>query len=102
MSVQINAVAWYRRSDWAAIRAMSADRSGMAVNFDEWLADAVAATRSREQQGNRIVRVEIKPDELAAFARGKGLAVDGHCRSALAAVLAKQVLDGVRGECPID
>ena len=94
-------LAWYLRSEWPTIRQMSADKSGMAVSFDDWRRNAQEAAEIQASKGLTVVRAHIAPSELAAFCARNRVKVDGNARSRLAMELLPLILSGKRTECPI-
>lgn len=94
-------IAWYLRSEWPTIRQMSADKSGMAVSFDDWQRDAQEVASIQSGKGMTVVRIHIAPSELAAFCARNRVKVDGNARSRLAMELFPLVMSGERKECPI-
>lgn len=78
-------LAWYRREDYPAIRAIMADPHSLAASYDLWLQAAENNETVARQAGLRTVRVVIEPEPFLQWCRDKGLAPDAAARRDYAA-----------------
>jgi hypothetical protein len=90
---QIIAVAWFRREDWDALRAVAADE--LDETFDEFAKRVERKLAPLRARGISPVRVVIDVDLLVKFCRHKGCRVDSPARAEYAAL-------GVANGCQLD
>jgi hypothetical protein len=73
-------VPWYRKGDYARLRALFADGARLYETYAEWSAAARATEAHLVAQGHRVVRVEIEPEEFAAWCSAGNVALDAEAR----------------------
>ena len=74
------ALAWYRREQWALLRAESADADKLEKTYDEWLAFASEELRKLEARGIRVYKIDVEVGALRRWCESEGRAVDGEAR----------------------
>jgi hypothetical protein len=77
-------VAWYRREEYALLRALASDAESMAATYEEWLAGATKLVADLQRQGVNAHRVDVEVRELAAWCERQGRPLDGAARSEFA------------------
>jgi hypothetical protein len=75
------ALAWYRREQWALLRAESADADKLEKTYDEWLAFASEELRKLEARGIRVSKIDVEVGALTRWCESEGRAVDGEARA---------------------
>jgi hypothetical protein len=80
-------VAWYRREQWATLRALAADPEVLEPTYDEWLHVAEQALTTLRQAGIEPRRVDVDVLALKRWCEVQGLALDQRARSEYAAHL---------------
>lgn len=80
MKVSIVGVPWYRKGDYARLRTLFADGARLHETYAEWSAAARATEAHLVAQGHRVVRVEIEPEQFAAWCYAGNVAVDAEAR----------------------
>ena len=60
------AMAWYRRDQWALLRAVSADGQSLEETYEAWLAFATKQVRDLEARGFLVHKIEV---EIGALTR---------------------------------
>jgi hypothetical protein len=71
---------WYRRGDYAELRALFSDGEKLAPTFDEWLASAEAVERQAQRHGRPVTRVVLRPRPFAAWCRERHVTPDAQAR----------------------
>jgi hypothetical protein len=84
-NVQGTALAWFTREDYPELRKLCPD---IDDTYDEWLARITARLKVVEKQGVKVTKVIIRPAELEAFAKSRGVPMDSGARAALAGIIA--------------
>jgi hypothetical protein len=80
------AVAWFRREDWDALRAVAADE--LDLTFDEFAKRVERKLEPLRARGVSLVKVVIDVDLLVKFCRHCGRPVDSPARAEYAALAA--------------
>ena len=80
MRISVVGVPWYRKGDYARLRALFADGARLHETYGGWLAAARTAETHLVAQGHRVVRVEIEPDEFVVWCSGHDIAPDAEAR----------------------
>jgi hypothetical protein len=75
------ALAWYRREQWALLRAESTDADKLEKTYDEWLAFASEELRKLEARGLRVYKIDVEMGALKRWCESEGRAVDGEARA---------------------
>jgi hypothetical protein len=75
------AMAWYRRDQWALLRAVSADGPSLEPTYDEWIIFANKQVRELEAKGFRVHKIEVELAALSKWCEKEGRAVDGDARA---------------------
>ena len=79
------ALAWYTQDEWKKLRAAATDVDNLEATYDEWVAHACMALKEAESAGLEVVKVVVRIDELVAWCKENGLAMDGRSRARFAA-----------------
>jgi hypothetical protein len=79
-SIQIVGIAWYRRGDWAELRALFTDADLLPDFFDDWERIARQAEQQAQRAGKTVVRAEIRPRHFAEWCRATGRQPDAKAR----------------------
>jgi len=80
MTISVVGLPWYRKGDYARLRASFADGARLHERYPEWSAAARATEAHLVAQGHRVVRVEIEPEEFAAWCSACNVAPDAEAR----------------------
>ena len=80
MKISVVGVAWYRKGDYARLRASFADGAHLHETYTEWSVAARATEAHLVAQGDRVVRVEIEPEEFTAWCSARNVAPDAKAR----------------------
>ena len=75
------AMAWYRRDQWALLRAMSADGQSLEETYEAWFAFASKQVRDLEAKGFVVHKIEVEMSALARWCESEGRPVDGDARA---------------------
>src|SRR5438132_3731186 len=65
-------IAWYKRKDYRAIRAIMDDAHRLPVDYDTWLRQAESVVRLELALGSDIVKVTIDPGVFVAWCESTG------------------------------
>lgn len=77
-------IAWYRREDWDALRALFVDADVLPDTWDAWLSRAREIEQQVGRDGRRAVRAEIRPEAFRTWCADNGHALDAKGRMAFA------------------
>ncbi len=88
------AMAWWRREEWAEVRALFADPERFSPNYDVWLARAEQQLMQLKMRGQPVRRVEVGLDAVRAWCARHGRNINADERAGLAAAIASGQLDG--------
>lgn len=88
LSRALVAVAWYTADAYERVRAISADPEIFHRTHADWLASAEDGVKQLEKQGARVLRVDIDPEQLAAWCRSQGMKIDAKARQMFAVAMA--------------
>lgn len=80
MRISVVGMPWYRKADYARLRAAFADGARLHETHAEWSAAARATEAHLAAQGHRVVRVEIDPEEFVAWCSTRDVAPDAEAR----------------------
>lgn len=80
MKISVVGMPWYRNGDYARLRASFADGARLHETYAGWSAAARATEAHLVAQGHRVVRVEIEPEEFAAWCSACNVAQDADAR----------------------
>ena len=83
----VHGVAWYRRDQWATLRAISVDPEVLEPSYEEWLEVAEQALATLREAGLVPRKIDVDVWALKRWCEEQGLAVDGRARSEYAAHL---------------
>ena len=84
-------VAWYRPEQWETLRNVSVDRDKLEETYAEWLVDAERVVKQLQQQGLRVIKVDVEISDLMLWCEGQRIPVDGEARSNYAAFKVQQL-----------
>ncbi len=84
-------VAWYRPDQWEIMRNVAVDRDKLEDTYTEWLADVERLVKQLEQQGLRVIKVDIEVADLMLWCESQQIPIDGKARSNYAAFKAQQI-----------
>ena len=76
--------AWYEAADYPEILRMMADRKRLPATHAEWLAKAEKQEQSIKNQGTRVIRAIIKPNDFRIWCAKRGHNIDAKGRMAFA------------------
>lgn len=79
------AIAWYRRDQWALLRAKAADPESIENTFDEWLQGASKVERDLRNSGIEVSRIECDVFVMIDWCKREELRFDSEARSQYAA-----------------
>jgi hypothetical protein len=74
-------IGWYRREQWALLKAESADAAALEDTYEEWLQGAERIVRDLASHGVTAERVDIDVTSLVAWCHEHGRRVDGAARA---------------------
>jgi len=77
-------VAWYRREDYARLRAMMLDVDNFPPAWDKWFYRAEKVVREIQKHGMVAERIYIDPDSFPDWCAARGLELNGDARSQFA------------------
>jgi len=78
------ACAWYRKEQWAMLRAASLDRDELEESYEEWLSAAEGHFKNYKASGMNIVKQDIDVRALIDWCREENLPLDGKARARFA------------------
>jgi hypothetical protein len=73
-------IPWYRREDFAELRALFTDGHKLHATYEGWLAAAEEGERRIKADGTLTVRANLRPEEFAAWCNAKGIPLDSKAR----------------------
>jgi hypothetical protein len=74
-------VAWYRRDQWEQLLSVSTDRSDLEDTYEEWVNYAQHGIQVLENQGVRLVKVDVDVDDLIRWCADGNREVDAEARA---------------------
>jgi hypothetical protein len=80
MKISVVGVPWYRKGDYAQLRALFTDGGRLHETYAGWFAAARATEAHLVAQGHRIVRVEIEPEEFVMWCSAHDVAPNAEAR----------------------
>ena len=96
MQIQAIGFPWYKRENFARLRALFEDGHKLHRTYDEWFAAAEGACKAQEIKGVRVVRADIDPDDFPKWAEAQGMKLDANARSRYASFIAYKTLTSVQ------
>jgi len=75
------AMAWYRRDQWALLRALSVDGQSLEETYEAWFAFATKQVRDLEANGFLVHKIEVEIGALTRWCESEGRPVDGGARA---------------------
>jgi hypothetical protein len=78
-------LAWFKKEDYPALRALFVDRDNMHDTWEEWSENAEKLASGIRAQGGTVERVELDPASFSAWCKANGKATDSKGRSQFAA-----------------
>jgi len=90
-SAAVIGVAWYRPDQWDIMRNIAVDRDQLEDTYAEWLADAERAAKQLQQQGLRVIKVDVEIADLMLWCESQRIPLDGKARSNYAAFRVQQL-----------
>lgn len=88
MRTSVVGMPWYRKADYARLRASFADGARLHETYAEWSAAARETEAHLAAQGHRVVRVEVDPEEFVAWCSTRDVVPDAEARMRYANELA--------------
>ncbi|MDJ0391308.1 hypothetical protein QMO56_24675 [Roseomonas sp. E05] len=86
--------AWYDSGSFSALREAMPD---MSESYDDWRLGAQKDLKKAEQEGYRVIRIAMRPEEFFAWCRQRGIGAPGlSARRAFAADQARLVVQAER------
>ncbi|HWX50570.1 MAG TPA: hypothetical protein VNZ61_21195 [Roseomonas sp.] len=86
--------AWYDSSSFDKLREAMPD---MSESYDDWRLGAQKDLKKAEQEGYRVIRIAMRPDDFFAWCRQRGIGAPGlSARRAFAADQARLVVQAER------
>jgi hypothetical protein len=80
LQAQIIGIPWYGAQNYAACRAVMADKDVLPVTYYEWRKKADRLVKELERSGKRIVHADIDAEQFPVWCRARGLNVDAKAR----------------------
>jgi len=80
----IYGVAWFNEEDWPRLLEISEDRDKLEKTHSEWLQHAEFAIKNFENQGIKIQKIHMTPNELLIWCNERNIPVNGEARSGYA------------------
>ncbi len=80
MQISVVGMPWYSKGDYARLRASFADGARLHETYVEWSAAARATEARLVAQGHRVVRIQIEPEEFAAWCSAFNIVPDAEAR----------------------
>ena len=84
MKVTVTGIAWYRREDYARLKAMFQDGENLPDTFGGWLETAQRVYDTLTAEGIRVVKANIDPETFPGWCRARGHAMNTPARMAYA------------------
>ena len=81
--------AWYKRNQWAILKAVVSDPENIEESYEDWLPNAEKSFAELKQSGENIRKVEVDIDELVSWCRAKGMPINGAARAQYAAEMVR-------------
>ena len=78
-------IPWYAPEDYAAARAIMADRESRPLTYEDWLHRILQTEREQIAQGHTVLRIIIDPRKFPGWCAIRGLSLDTKARAAFAA-----------------
>lgn len=75
---------WVRRKDYDAFRRMCLGDADFPDTFEEWIQLAHELIGKEEAHGGRVDKIEVYPQEFAAWCRASGVESNGATLNAFA------------------
>ncbi|WP_132258406.1 hypothetical protein [Paucimonas lemoignei] len=93
MNSQLQAIgiAWYRESDYDALRAMFTDGHKLPSTFLQWQDQAEQARKRYVRQGHIVIKAHIDPVTFPAWCDANGCTVDAQGRMRFASAEAHRI-----------
>lgn len=87
------ALVWFQSANYARLVALC-DDGGLAAHgsYESWLYAAECRKQSLENTGQRVLCVDLCPEEFPRWCEGKGMKLDATGRKAYAAYIAGKLL----------
>lgn len=86
--VRVTGIAWFRKEDYAAARAIMADAERLPETCEKWRYRADRTSAELAAQGVQVIRAIIDPAEFPLWCSANGLNVDAEGRMAFASAKA--------------
>jgi hypothetical protein len=74
-------VTWYRREDYARLKAMFKDGEKIPDTYDEWLKSAENVFGTLTLEGLTVVKAYLDPESFPEWCKANGFEMDGAARS---------------------
>lgn len=85
----VQALVWYKKEDWEALREMFTDTERLPLTYEDWLQRAEAMKAQVQADGDAVIKVYIDPETFPQWCEKKGLEMDAEARSQLAIEMAQ-------------
>jgi len=80
MSISAVGLPWFRKEDFAQLRALFIDAGELHRTYAQWLRAAELAEKTLQARGICVVRAPLRPYEFAAWCESRGLPTDAEAR----------------------
>jgi hypothetical protein len=90
-SALVIGVAWYQPDQWEILRNVAVDRDKLEDTYAEWLADAERVVKQLQQNGLRVIKVDIEITDLMLWCENQRIPLDGEARSKYTAFRVEQL-----------
>lgn len=85
MSKILISMVWYREGTYPILMSMFDDAENMPSTYHDWLRKAQETKVQMERNGQRVVCIDLQPQEFRAWCAKEGLKLDAKARSRFAA-----------------
>jgi hypothetical protein len=89
-------IAWIRKEDYAAVRAIMIDGHNLPETYEKWRYTADKTAAKMAAQGHQVIRAIIDPTEFPIWCQSKGLNIDANGRTAFGAEQAARAMGLMR------
>jgi len=92
----INAVgmSWYSPEDYDSLRSLFKDGDQLPDTYDEWLLAANRGVETLQNEGQKVLRIPLSPNEFVELCRIRKCDLDANGRKLFAATKAAEAVRG--------
>jgi hypothetical protein len=84
-------VAWYRPEQWETLRNVSVDSDKLEETHAEWLTEAERVVKQLQQQGFRVIKVDVEISDLMLWCESQKIPLDAEARTKYTAFKVQQL-----------